>query len=361
MLTSPESTSKGARMSKVHNALVVGASGIIGNAVVRELATRPDWKVRALPRTFVEGVEAIKADLTDPAASALALRQAADTTHVFYAALKGGGSLADEERVNGGMLRNLLDGLKAAGAPLERVVHYQGAKVYGVHLGHAVAPFYEDDPRHLSPNFYYVQEDLLRERARVGDCEWSILRPDVVVGDVVGNPMNIVMVIGVFAALSRAAGVPLRFPGSHKTYSGVLAQVTDASWMARASVWAALAPAARGEAFNLVGEPFRWERIWKRVADALGMEVGSPQPFSLAAQMPAREALWTRLVQRHQLKAVPYDRLAGWWFGDFVFNTGFDMISDMGKIRRAGFAEAVETEASIIAALERLRGSGHLP
>jgi hypothetical protein len=31
------------------------------------------------------------------------------------------------------------------------------------------------------------------------------------------------------------------------------------------------------------------------------------------------------------------------------------------QIRRAGFTEAVETEASVIAALERLRGSGHLP
>jgi nucleoside-diphosphate-sugar epimerase len=348
-------------MGDKYSALVVGASGIIGNAVVRELNGRPEWKVRALPRTFVDGVESIKVDLLDAEATARAMQSARDTTHVFYAALKSGDGLLDEERINGSMLRNLLDGLKAAGAPLQRVVHYQGAKVYGVHLGPTQAPFYEDDPRHMTPNFYYAQEDLLRERGAAGDFEWSILRPDVVVGDIAGNPMNIVMVMGVFAALSKAAGVPLRFPGSEKVYSGVLAQTTDADWMARASVWAALDPKAAGEAFNLVNEPFRWERVWRHVAAAFDMEVGPPQPFSLAKQMPLKADAWQQLVQQHGLQSLPYEKLVGWWFGDFVFNTEFDMVSDMGKIRRAGFTEAVQTEATIVQAIERLRAAKRLP
>jgi nucleoside-diphosphate-sugar epimerase len=348
-------------MATNHVALVAGASGIIGNALVRELKSQHDWHVRALPRTLVDGVDTIKADLTDAMGTAKALQQAADTTHLFYAALKGGHDLADEEAINRAMLRNLLDGLKAAGAKLERVVHYQGAKVYGVHLGCAIAPFYEDDPRHLPPNFYYAQEDLLRERGSAGEFGWSILRPDVVVGDVVGNPMNIVMVIGVFAALSKAAGLPLRFPGSHKTYSGVFAQTTDSAWLARASLWAAQAQAAHNRVFNIVGEPFRWERIWKRVADEFDMEVAPPQPFSLTKLMPAQARAWARLAKEHGLLHVPYEKLVGWAFGDFVFNTEFDMISDMGKIRRAGFGEAVKTEATIVAALDRLRTAKYLP
>jgi len=348
-------------MAARHTALVAGASGIIGNAVVRLLQGQPEWQVRALPRCFVDGVETIRADLLDAQASARALKDAADTTHVFYAALKGGADLLEEERINGAMLRNLLDGLKAAGAPVQRVVHYQGAKVYGVHLGRAHAPFYEDDPRHLGPNFYYAQEDLLRERAAAGEFDWSILRPDVVVGDIAGNPMNIVMVMGVFAALSREAGVPLRFPGSQRVYDGVLAQTTDCDWMARASLWAARDPAARNEAFNLVNEPFRWERIWRTVAKAFDMEAGPPQRLSLARHMPLQAASWERLVRRHDLQTLPYEKLVGWWFGDFVFNTEFDMVSDMGKIRRAGFTEAVDAEAGIVQAIERLRAARQLP
>jgi nucleoside-diphosphate-sugar epimerase len=236
-------------------ALVVGSSGIIGNALAELLRADADRKVRIMQRSARDDFEVVPADLTDAHVTREALRRAADTTHVFYAALKPSPDrLAEEARVNGDMLRNLLDGLKAVGAPLQRVVHYQGAKVYGVHLGVAHAPFYEDAPRHVAPNFYYEQEDILIDRAARGELEWSILRPDVVVGDIAGNPMNIAMVIGAFAALSALANAPLRFPGSYAAYRDVFTQVTDSQWLARASLWAALAPSARNEAFNLVGE-----------------------------------------------------------------------------------------------------------
>lgn len=348
-------------MSNRNVALVVGSSGIIGSALVETLSAAPDWSVRALRKTSVADVEVIECDLSDAKATTHALAAASDTTHVFYAALKADPDLALESDINAMMLRNVLDGLKTVGAPLQRVVHYQGAKVYGVHLGAGVAPFYEDDPRHVAPNFYYAQEDLLRERQVSEGLEWSILRPDVVVGDMAGNPMNIAMVIGVFAALSKQAGVPLRFPGSMRTYRDVVAQVTDARWLARASLWAALAPNARNEAFNVVGEPFRWERIWIKIAEALEMEVATPQPFSLATHMPGKAKDCERLSAAHLLNPMPYEKLVGWPFGDFIFNTEFDMISDMNKIRRAGFTEAVNNEQIMVETLERLREKGFLP
>jgi nucleoside-diphosphate-sugar epimerase len=348
-------------MENKNVALVVGASGIIGNALVETLAAHPDWSVRALRRTEVPGVATINADLHDAAATAAALHDARDTTHVFYAALAPQADLAQEETVNLAMLENLLDGLKAAGAPLQRVVLYQGAKVYGVHLGKVHAPFYEHDPRYLGPNFYYVQEDLLRARAERDGFDWSILRPDVVVGSAAGNPMNITVTMAVYAALSRARGLPLRFPGSPVTYRDVLAQVTDATWLARASIWAALSPAARNEAFNIVGEPFRWERIWQHVAGAFDMDVAAPQPMALVRQMPSLAGDWANLVTRHGLKGPAFERLVSWGFGDFIFNCEFDVISDMGKIRRAGFVEPSDNEQWIRTALQQLREKKIIP
>ena len=341
-------------MSRV--ALVAGAGGIIGKALLEEIARVPDWRAMALSR---EGGD-VSADLTDAAATRAALEAARETTHVFYAAYKPGGGLAEEDQVNSAMLRNLLDGLTAVGAPLERVVLYQGAKVYGVHLGPVPSPFYEDDnPRPIGPNFYFTQEDELRRRTAEGGPDWTILRPDVVLGDAAGNAMNIATVIGAYAALTKADGAAFRFPGSSHVYDHCLAQFTDARSLARASLWAATADAARGQAFNHVHAPFRWRRVWERVAAHFGLVVGEPIPFSLANHMPTLEPVWRTLanglVQPDHAKAI------GWGFGDFVFGSAFDVVADTTKIRVAGFTETLDPAEALIAAIERQIAARILP
>ncbi len=342
-------------------ALVAGASGIIGAGVVEALRAAGGWRVRALATRPVEGVETLAVDLGDEAATREAMRGAADTTHLFYAAYRPAPDFAAEVAVNGPMLEHLLGGLRAVGAPLERAVLYQGAKVYGVHLGPVHAPFYEDGPRHVPPNFYFTQEDALRRHAGEGGFGWSILRPDVVIGDVSGNAMNMAMVVGVYAAICHATGTPFRFPGTAQVYDGVFAQFTDARLLGRASVWAATAEAAGSEAFNYVHEPFRWARVWGQVGEALGLEVAAPLRMTLAQQMAGHGALWARIAGEQGLVEADYARLVGWGFGDFIFNTAFDMVSDMGKIRRAGFNETVDNGEALVGAIRRLQARKVLP
>jgi nucleoside-diphosphate-sugar epimerase len=349
-------------MSDTRTALVAGANGIIGKALMETLAATPGWQARALSRRPHGSPGAVAVDLTDAAAARAALGRTRDVTHLFYAALAPQPGLAEEDRVNGAMLRHLLDGLEAAGAPLERVVLYQGAKVYGVHLGPVPSPFYEDEnPRHIGPNFYFTQEDELRARAARGGPDFAILRPDVVVGDAAGNAMNIAMVIGAYAALCRAEGAAFRFPGPAHVYDGVLAQVTDARALARASLWAATAEAARGEAFNYVHEPFRWRRVWEKLAAALDLPPGPPVPLRLGQHMADKAPAWARLVAEQGLVDTPYARAVGWSFGDFVFHSDFDLVSDMGKIRRAGFTESVDSVAALIGAIRSLQEARVLP
>jgi nucleoside-diphosphate-sugar epimerase len=337
-------------------ALVVGAGGIIGKALLEEIDRTPDWRGVAVSRSKGD----IVANLGDAAATRTALAGARDVTHVFYAAYAPGGGLAQEDERNSAMLRNLLDGLNAVGAPVQRVVLYQGAKVYGVHLGPVTTPFYEDEnPRPIGPNFYFTQERELQRRRATGGPEWTILRPDVVVGDAAGNAMNIATVIGVYAALTAANGAAFRFPGSRRTYDDCLAQVTDAHALARASLWAACAEAAAGEAFNYVHPPFRWRRVWEQIARHFRLPVGEPIPFALAEHMPALAPLWQKmsdgLVQPDYAKAV------GWGFGDFVFGTEADVISDMTKIRLAGFCEDRDPVDMLIRAIERQQAAGIIP
>lgn len=343
-------------------ALVAGANGIIGKALVEELDRAGGWRVRPLGRRPFGGRDTVVCDLLDATAMTAALPAAADTTHVFYAALAPGRDLADEDARNGAMLRHLLDGLEAAGAPLRRVVLYQGAKIYGVHLGPVRSPFYEDDdPPHLGPNFYQTQAAELARRFANDPGRYAIVRPDVVIGDAAGNPMNIATVIGAYAALCRATGAAFRFPGTETVYRDVFAQMTDAHALGRASLWAAEAAVAGGHAFNYVHEPFRWERVWRRTADALGLAVAPPIPFTLADHMRHHGPVWDRLRREQGLAPSDYGRAVGWGFGDFVFKSAFDVVSDMGKIRRAGFTETVETEQALIDAIRRQQEAGILP
>jgi hypothetical protein len=66
----------------------------------------------------------------------------------------------------------------------------------------------------------------------------------------VGNPMNLSMVISVYASISRELGLPLRFPGTSNAYTA-LYQVTSADILARATEWATTSPSAANEIFNV--------------------------------------------------------------------------------------------------------------
>ncbi len=318
--------------------------------------------MRGLSRRPLRDHPSIQADLTDAEATAAALRTASDTTHLFYAALSPDPDLATEATRNAAMLGNLLDGLEAAGAPLRRVIIYQGFKIYGIHLGAKVpTPARESDPPHMPPNLYMAQEAALRERATRSGWDYVALRPDVVVGDIWGNPMNIALVVGAFAEISRALGVPLRFPVTEKA-SKQLVQFTDSGLLARASRWAATSERAAGEAFNVTnGDTFRWERMWSDVAGHLGLATAAPVPLTLARHMADKGPLWRRLAEQHGLAATDLDALVGWAFGDFIFHTETDVISDVNKIYEHGFTDRTNSTTSLLTAIDSLKRQRILP
>lgn len=48
---------------------------------------------------------------------------------------------------------------------------------YGVHIGNFKTPARENDPRHMPPNFYYDQQDLITRRQKGKQWTWSASRP----------------------------------------------------------------------------------------------------------------------------------------------------------------------------------------
>jgi nucleoside-diphosphate-sugar epimerase len=237
----------------------------------------------------------------------------------------------------------------------------QGYKVYGAHLGPFKTPARETDPPHMPPEFNIDQQQFLESRQVGKRWSWSAIRPSVVCGVALGNPMNLATVIAVYATMCKKLGVPMRFPGKPGAF-GSLLEMTDASLLAEATVWAATTPACANQAFNITnGDLFRWNDMWPRIANIFGLDTATPLPMSLADVMADKEPLWNSIVSEHELKPTTYRDVSSWAFGDFVFSWDYDVISDGSKARRMGFHRFVDTEAMFAGIVTDLRQQRIIP
>jgi nucleoside-diphosphate-sugar epimerase len=351
-------------------ALVVGASGITGSALVDQLLDE-GWEVLALSRggSSRPGVRSVAADLRDPASLGVALADVRPT-HVFFTAWQRQETEAENIAVNGGMVRDLLAAL--AHAPLQHVALVTGLKHYlGPFEAYAAGvvpdtPFHEDEARLDTPNFYYAQEDELFAAAERAGFTWSVHRSHTVIGYAVGNAMNMGLTIAVAATLANELDLPFVFPGSEAQWNS-LTDMTDAGLLAEQMVWASTDPAGADEAFNTVnGDVFRWRWMWPRLAAYLGVDpervVGpraEPQPFE--KQMAAHEAAWPEIAARLGLVEPDISRLASWWHTDADLGRPMEVVTDMSKSREAGFLGYRRTEKAFTDLVDRYRAEGLIP
>jgi nucleoside-diphosphate-sugar epimerase len=345
-------------------ALVVGARGVIGGNLVAHLEGLDGWRVIGVSRRGGEPTGTtthVSADLLDAEDARRALGGLADVTHVFYAAYQDRPTFAELVEPNQRMLVNTLEAIEPVAAGLERVQLMQGYKVYGAHLGPFKTPAREDDPPHMPPEFNVEQQAILEEARRGKAWSWSALRPSVVCGFALGIPMNLAMVIAVYATISKHLRVPLRFPGAPGAYRSLI-ETTDAGLLARAMVWAATEPAAADQAFNVNnGDLFRWEEMWPRMAEYFEVPVAPGLPVSLADVMSDKEPVWDEIVATHALARTPYRDVSSWAFGDAVFSWDYDLIADGSKLRRHGFHEYVDSAGMFPRIFDEMRARRIIP
>ena len=344
--------------------LVAGAQGVIGRAAALRLASQPDTEVIGLSRRAepaLAGVPLVAVDLLDAAGTRTALADVRGVTHVVFGAYIEKATAAEKSEVNVAILRNLLDAVEASSPSLRHITFYQGGKAYGADLGPFKTPAREDDPRLMPPNFYYDQEDFLRERQKGAGWTFTALRPEAVCGFAVGNPMNLLTVIAVYAAISKELGIPLRFPGTEAAYRS-LYQLTSGDILAEATDWAGTEQAAANGIFNITnGDYFRWQHMFPKIASMFEMPWADPVPTPLVTYMADKGPLWNQMVERHGLQPVAYRSVASWGFGDFIFNSGFDNISSTIKARRAGFHGCIDTEDMFREQFHQLRRLRFIP
>lgn len=349
-------------------ALVVGTSGIVGSATAA-LLIEQGWTVHGLARRPSDqpGVHPVAADLTDAAGTAAALKDLAPDA-VFVSTWSRQATEAENIRVNGAMVRNLLDGLRPAKsvrhvALVTGLKHYLGPfEAYGKGVL-PQTPFREEQGRLEVENFYYAQEDEVFAAAERDGFSWSVHRPHTVIGKAVGNAMNMGTTLAAYATLCRETGRPFRFPGSAAQWNG-LTDMTDARQLAAQLVWATTTPEAANEDFNIVnGDVFRWSWMWSRIADWFGIEAA---PFDgtvvpLEEQMADDAAVWQRIAQREGLVEADLTRLASPWHTDADLGRPIEVVTDMGKSRRLGFTRYQPTDDAFFDLFAQLRADRLIP
>ena len=401
-------------------AIVTGATGILGRAIVHELGRQPQkWtQVHAISRSKQEAypptVKHSHLDLTASVHDMAEQLSGVKGDYLFFAAYLQRSSDQELLQTNGAMLANFLTALALTGAAtsLKRVVLVTGAKQYGVHLGRPKQPMEESDPwvegLGRPPNFYYEQQRILKDasakgRQESGGWDWTVTYPNDVIGMAKGNFMNMATAIGLYCAVNKELGQPLGFPGSETFYRGFDC-FTDAGLHARFCEWAATAPGASNEAFNVVnGDTCSWQTLWPLVGKHFRIEVPAkqfagpppdPSEMKLASHPPIAgmaselglegsevvkqsrveqridlvrwsqrsdvKAAWDRLAAREGLERATFEN-ATWGFLGFVLGRNYDIVISMSKARSAGWNGYMDTWDSLRGVFDELSREKILP
>lgn len=393
-------------------AIVTGANGISGFHTMRVLLESPRrWsKVYALsrkppPKLMMElltddqrsRVRHVAVDfLESPETIAKAMTDAGVTADYIYFysylqpkppadAPKGHawGNAEELARINKSLFENFLGALEKARITPKRLVLQTGAKNYGVHIGRHRTPTVESDPlpKHLEPNFYYPQYDLLDGYCKANGVGWNVICPAWIIGAVTTAQINGLHPFAIYAAVQAHKGEPLYFPSSWDIWQNECKHAT-ARLTGYLTEWAVLEDKCKDQKFNAQDTaPLSWDRFFEELARWWGVKKGVVGPeddeskyqeivgkggkdtpmgygpptvhkvtftFVEWAQKPENQKAWKEIMSNSngQVTDNPFDNPEeNFQMGDGVLMRMGAM--NMNKARRLGWTGYVDTIESI--------------
>ncbi|GMN37839.1 hypothetical protein TIFTF001_007138 [Ficus carica] len=338
-------------------ALVVGVTGIVGNSLaeILPLSDTPGgpWKVYGIARRPQPSWNAdhpityIQCDISDPQQTRHKLSKLIDVTHIFYATWSSRPTEPENCAVNGAMLRNVLEAVIPHAPNLQHIClqtgrkHYVGPFAMQGQIKLNDSPYHENLPRLDTPNFYYVQEDILMEEVKKKEgLTWSVHRPSVIFGFSPYSLINIVGCLCVYAAICKHEGTKLKFPGTRVGWEDYM-DASDAELTAEQLIWAAVDPNAKNEAFNCSnGDVYKWKHLWKALAQKFEVEyeefVDGGERLTLEEMMKDKGEVWDQIVKKKGLVPTKLEEVGCWWIADYVLTYG-TILDSMNKSKEHGF------------------------
>lgn len=396
-----------------------------GSAIVHHLCKDAGYKKiyslsRSNPGYSSPKVQHATLDLQSSAEEMTKELKGLEADHIFFCAYLARDDPAESTRVNGIMLSNFIQALELTGAikRLKRFILTCGFKHYAVHLGQCKQPLREDDPfiqKEASgvpwpPIFYYEQERVLADAAAKASWEWIVTLPEDVLGYARGNFMNEATALGLYSAVSKVLpGSQLPFPGCKANYFAFNCW-TSANLHAKFCLWAATAPGAGNNIFNVMnGDTESFQNLWPRLAQRFGCKIPSPMfphggvpdsagfgdyeattvrmgnlhPLKVhersigvkAEGLPTLflqvdpekwakrddvNAAWVKLRDTYNLDQKAWEK-ATWDFLTFVLGRDWSCVATMSKARKLGWTGYADTWEELEETFEILEREGILP
>jgi len=355
-------------------ALVVGASGINGSHICMELV-KQGWQVLGTATSEknlgYKQVKLITVDLLDRNMAEAALKsELPGLTHLFYCALIAKPNEPEKETdLNLTMLRNSVElAEQYARETLRSVFLLTGTKYYGVHEGPDKGyktPARETDARGKFRYFYFDQEDYLHEQQKTKQWNWSVARPDAIIGFSESSFMNLGVSLAVYASILKEQGRPLIFPGGTKAWDK-LREFTSAKLLARAAIWMSSDPTRENQAWNVTnGELYRWCELWPLLAKYFDMPWEGPQgqepkKISEIIRDPAHE--WHAIAERYHLSEnSKAEKMCTWPMLEQYCSAPFDFVTSNGKRINAGLTDWLDSARMFTSFFNELRENRIIP
>lgn len=396
-------------MTSSKHALVYGASGITGWAIVNQIlngfpSNETFSKVTALTNRplppevaqwpsseklqVVSGLDLLEGDQEALEKTMKDRVTDLDTvSHVFFFAYLMFEDPSKEISVNIDMLKRAVEAVEHSSSKLEWVVLPTGTKAYGVHLiddfpHKDKLPMKESLPRipepYASQMFYYNQLDLLKQMSKGKTWSFIDVIPDVIIGFVPNNniyclPQALALYLSLYRHIN-GEGAKVTFPGTMESWK-ILSNDSSQDVIARFCLKATTVSedqkaSIAGQSFNVADSntPSSWSKKWPRICsyfNLIGVEPSEgnggsgPDPSGFVSENKEK---WFELEKKLGLQKgrVGNERSYGGfpYFIMTMFN--FDRHIDMEKMHGV-YKEEVSTEDAWFKAFDRFRKAKIIP
>ncbi|KAJ9172491.1 hypothetical protein P3X46_015721 [Hevea brasiliensis] len=362
-------------------AAIFGVTGLVGRELLRRLLSESKWKVYGIARRFESfptqnlNYHFISCDLLNAQETQKKLSIVQDVSHVFWITWAGqfpldSGECCEQNLI---MMSNALNAILSKTKTLKHVSLQTGMKHYVSlqqthNLKEEVCFHDEDCPRASEGyNFYYVLEDLIKERL-AGKVAWSVIRPGLLMGSSNRTLYNVMGCLCVYGAICKYLNLPFVFGGTREVWEEVCMDGSDARLVAEQHIWAATndeISSTEGQAFNAINGPcFTWKKIWPVLGKKFEVEV--PQDmflsdFRFATAMSDNKKVWQEIVATEGLVETEMEDLANWEFLDVLFRCPVKLLGSRKKTDQLGFTMRSNTMESILYWIDSMRNDKLIP